>query len=182
MREIYLISLCIIEKSLAYYILNMDDITIRPANAHDLVTLNQMMFDLHDEHHHQCPEYFKSASDIEEIKSIARYLDDPECLVFVACHSDKILGFVTGHFCELISSVSKPVQMGSIDELFIEQESRRFGVARKLCMHMEQTFLDYGVIEVFVEVWDFNKNALGFYTKSGFSNHIHWLRKKLVSN
>ena len=56
MREIYLISLCIIEKSLAYNILDMDDITIRPANAHDLVTLNQMMFDLHDEHHHQYPD------------------------------------------------------------------------------------------------------------------------------
>ena len=162
--------------------LNMDDITIRPANTADLVVLNQLMFDLHDEHHQQCPEHFKSASDIEESKSIARYLDDPECLVFVACRNDKILGFITGHFCELISSVSKPVQMGSIDEIFIEKEIRSAGIGRELCKHLEQVFLDYGVREVFVEVWDFNKSALGFYVKSGFCNHIHWLRKTLVSD
>ncbi len=153
---------------------------IRAANQSDLDQLNELMYLLHDEHHQQCPEYFKIAEDIEHEKSIARYLDNPECLVFVACEHDQIVGFVSGHFCELVSAVSKPVQMGSIDELYVRPKSRKSGVAQQLCERIEQRFEEYGVEEVFVEVWDFNQPANQFYKQFGFQNHINWLRKKVV--
>ncbi|OZT82257.1 hypothetical protein CIK04_26810 [Vibrio sp. 03_296] len=62
----------------------MNKVVLSAARPSDLEALNDLMFDLHDEHHLQCPEFFKSAEEIEQEKSIARYLDDPECLVFVA--------------------------------------------------------------------------------------------------
>lgn len=157
----------------------MQPTTIRAANHDDLESLNQLMFQLHDEHHQRCPEYFKSAQEIEQEKSIARYLDDPECLVLVATLDAHIVGFVSGHFCELISSVSKPVPMGSIDELYVITAQRKSGIASQLCLEIEQRFDDYGVQQVFVEVWHFNQQAVEFYQRLGFDHHIHWLRKAI---
>lgn len=135
------------------------------------------MYELHHEHHLQAPDSFKTAEEIEQEKSIARYLDDPECLVFVAKKHEKIVGFITGHFCELVSTVSKPIQMGSIDELYVAPEYRKQRIAQQLYSTLEQRFQEYGVKEVFVEVWHFNQSASQFYTNSGFGHHIHWLRK-----
>ncbi|BCN24238.1 GNAT family N-acetyltransferase [Vibrio alfacsensis] len=157
----------------------MSAFLIKPASFEDLESLNDLMFELHDEHHHQSPEFFKTAEEIEQEKSIARYLDDPECLVFVAAINETVIGFVSGHFCELISTVSKPVLMGSIDELYVVPEYRKQGVAKQLIDRMETMFLDYGVQQMFVEVWDFNQTAMSLYGKHGFGHHIHWLRKTL---
>ncbi|NMV12961.1 N-acetyltransferase, partial [Vibrio parahaemolyticus] len=100
----------------------MTTFAIKPACFSDLELLNDLMFELHDEHHLQSPELFKTAEEIEQEKSIARYIDDPECLVYVAKQGDEIIGFISGHFCELISTVSQPVMMGSVDELYVLPE------------------------------------------------------------
>lgn len=157
----------------------MDTITINAALMGDLDDLNDLMFDLHDHHHQACPEHFKTAEDIEQEKSIARYLDDPECVVYVARKKGDIIGFITGHFCELISTVSKPIQMGSIDELYVVPEFRQSQVAGQLLDHVELIFEQYGVKQLFVEVWDFNQAAKSFYQKMGFTHHIQWMRKDL---
>lgn len=157
----------------------MHPVSIRSACDNDLEQLNELMFQLHLEHHNQCPKYFKTAEEIEQEKSIAHYLDDPECLVFVVCEQETVIGFITGHFCELISTVSKPVQMGSIDELYIVPQARSKGLAKQLCHKIEQRFVEYGVQEIFVEVWQFNASALEFYQQFGFEHHIHWLRKSV---
>ncbi len=158
----------------------MSAFLIKPACFDDLETLNDLMFDLHDEHHVQSPELFKTAEEIEQEKSIARYLDDPECLVYVAKLEDEIVGFVSGHFCELTSTVSQPVMMGSVDELYVLPEFRKQGVAKKLLNKIESTFIQYGVKQMFVEVWDFNQKALELYEKQGFGHHIYCLRKPLT--
>ncbi|MGO1296372.1 MAG: GNAT family N-acetyltransferase [Vibrio sp.] len=158
----------------------MPNVVVRPACSEDLPILNQLMFQLHDEHHRECPDYFKSAQEIEGQKSIAQYLDDPECLVFVATIENQVIGFISGHFCELVSTVSKSVLMGSIDELYVESNVRHHGVAKQLMGRIEQMFQQYGIKEIFVEVWDFNVGARGFYHSSGFTQHIHWLRKSVT--
>ncbi|GLR76042.1 N-acetyltransferase [Aliivibrio sifiae] len=158
--------------------INMEPV-IRRANELDLFRLNLMMYQLHDEHHQQCPELFKTASEIQEEKSISQYIDDPECMVYVAEINGEVIGFVTGHFCELISTVSKPITMATIDELYVEIKARREGIAEKLMVRIEQELKDYGVKEIFVEVWDFNQSALKFYHQHGLNEHIHYLRKSI---
>ncbi|KAB2823707.1 GNAT family N-acetyltransferase [Aliivibrio finisterrensis] len=155
------------------------DSVIRRAKEIDLFCLNSMMYQLHDEHHQQCPELFKTASEIEEEKSISCYLDDPDCIVYVAEFNGAVIGFVTAHFCELVSTVSKPVMMATIDELYVESTYRRNGIAEELMARIEQELKDYGVKELFVEVWNFNQKALDFYNQQGLKDHIHYLRKSL---
>ena len=157
----------------------MKNVIIRVAHSHDLEQLNELMFKLHDEHHDQCPDHFKTAQEIEQDKSIARYINAPDCFVLVACIDNDIVGFITAHFCELTSSVSKPIQMGSVDELYVVPETRKFGIATQLYRDVEKRFDEYGVKQVFVEVWGFNQAALQLYQDFGFVHHIHWLRKPI---
>jgi len=158
----------------------MTTFVIKPACFRDLESLNDLMFELHDEHHLQSPDLFKTAEDIEQEKSIARYIDDPSCLVYVARQEDEIIGFISGHFCELISTVSQPIMMGSIDEIYILPEFRKQGTAQALIRKIESTFFDYGVKQMFVEVWHCNQSAIALYEKQGFGHHIHYLRKPLI--
>ncbi len=157
----------------------MNNIKIRSARSDDLVQLDKLMYCLHDFHHCQAKETIKTAADIAQQKSVARYIYDPECLVYVAEWGDHIVGFVTGHFCELVSQMSKPIQMGSVDELFVIEELRRQGIAEQLMEKISVTFEEYGVEKIFVEVWHFNQSAINFYYKQGFANHIHWLCKSV---
>lgn len=152
---------------------------IRRATYNDLPVLEQQMYLLHDEHYQAEPEHFKTADQVMEEKRIAEYIDAPDALVYVAEQEGKVIGFVTGHFGELISTVSKPMMMGSIDELYVLAEYRRQGAGKRLLDRCFSEFEDYGVKQVFVEVWDFNQHAVELYQQLGFEHHIHWLRKGL---
>ncbi len=152
-------------------------VNIRLAKSSDLPVLEQMMYELHNEHHLACPQHFKSAEAVMQEKRIADYLESPEGLVFVALCDHRCIGFVSGHFADLVSSVSQPVLMGSIDEFYVLPPYRGQGIGSQLLQRIEREFEDYGVQQVFVEVWDFNQSAVKLYQRLGFSHHIHCLRK-----
>ncbi|MDW6004095.1 GNAT family N-acetyltransferase [Vibrio mangrovi] len=152
-------------------------VKIRLAKSSDLAALEKMMYDLHDEHHLACPQHFKVAKEAMEEKRIADYLESPEGLVFIAELNDQCIGFVSGHFADLVSSVSRNVFMGSIDEFYVLPQYRGQGIGSQLLKRIEKEFDDYGVQQMFVEVWDFNQSAIRLYQNLGFAHHIHWLRK-----
>ncbi len=152
---------------------------VRIANYDDLESLNSMMYELHDYHHRNEPDHIKSADESLELKNITHYLDSPDCLVYVAEMNEEVVGFVTGHFCELTSIISQPVFMGSVDELWVCPSFRQQGIAQALCDKLDKRFAEYGVKRVFVEVWDFNQSAIAFYQKARFKHQIHMLYKDL---
>jgi ribosomal protein S18 acetylase RimI-like enzyme len=160
----------------------MMNFTVRSATDADLETLNLFMYDLHQFHHQHVPDDFKTPEEVQLEKSIALYLESPDCLVLVAEFNGKVIGFVTGQFCELLSPISKSVLIGNIDELFVLKSYQKCSVATVLLQEMEIRFAEYGVAQIMVEVWDFNHAARGLYKKLGFEPHIHCLRKKISSN
>ncbi len=160
----------------------MMNFTVRSATDADLETLNQFMYCLHQFHHQHVPEDFKTPEEVQVEKSIALYLESPDCVVLVAESNGQVIGFVTGQFCELISPISKSVLMGNIDELFVVEQFQKCSVATVLLQEMEKRLAEYGVVQVMVEVWDFNHAARGLYKKLGFQSHIHCLRKKISPN
>ncbi|MEI8633359.1 GNAT family N-acetyltransferase [Vibrio sp. PP-XX7] len=155
----------------------MSIIKIRLANTNDLSPLEKMMYDLHHEHHIACPEHFKSAQEVLKDKQVAHYINSPETFLYVACEEHMIVGFITGHFSELVSTVSKNVMMGSIDELFVLPAYRCQGIGSRLLNRLTKEFEDYSIQQIFVEVWAFNLAAQKLYQQLGFEHHIHWLRK-----
>jgi len=157
----------------------MTNFTIKSASRCDIAKLDNLMFLLHDEHHMAVPEFFKTAEEIALEKKIKHYFDAPDGIIFCAKRDDDVIGFITGHFSELVSTVSRPIFMGSIDELYVIPEYRKQGIGIALLNKIEREFKDYGVKQIFVEVWAFNKTAVDIYHNSGFEHHIHWLRKRV---
>jgi ribosomal protein S18 acetylase RimI-like enzyme len=157
----------------------MNSCVIRRASQEDLPTLENLMYQLHDEHHRAEPIHFKTAQEVMLDKSIADYINAPDALVFVASDEQRIVGFITGHFGEFESSISKAVMMGSIDELYVEPAARNKSIGSRLLRRCAQEFDDYGVKQIFVEVWDFNQSALKLYNSLGYESHIHCLRKAI---
>lgn len=157
----------------------MNSCVIRHASQEDLPILEKLMYQLHDEHHRAEPIHFKTAQDVMLEKSIEQYVHAPDAIVFVAYSEQKLVGFITGHFGEFESSISKAVMMGSIDELYVEQESRNNGIGSKLLRRCAKEFDDYGIKHIMVEVWDFNQAALKLYASLGYESHIHCLRKTI---
>lgn len=159
--------------------LEHQQIEIRPANVNDVEGLEQLMFKLHQHHHSAMPEYIKTADEIMAEKNIGLYVANPDCFVYLARYQQQIVGFITGQLSELVSVVSKPVLMGSVDELYIEPKFRNMGIATKLFSQIEKQFVACGVKRVFVEVWHFNDEAINLYQNVGFEHHIHWLCKDI---
>lgn len=153
---------------------------IRHAKLDDLIILNQLMFLLHDEHHQAEPMHFKPASEVMLEKNIEQYITAPDALVFVAVEQHQIVGFVTGHFGEFESSISKAIMMGSIDELYVLPASRSQGIGTQLLTRCSTEFQEYGISQLYVEVWDFNQSALKLYKSLGYQSHIHCLCKILA--
>ncbi|MDC0610719.1 GNAT family N-acetyltransferase [Vibrio sp.] len=157
----------------------MEALILTLATARDVKALKRLMYQLHDEHHQAEPDFFKTADEICSEKDIKQYIEQPDGLVYCAIIDGEIVGFVTAHFSEWSSTVSKPIFMGSIDELYVLPKYRSQGIGKKLLTRIEKELKDYGVKQIFVEVWAFNKTAVEVYESIGFSHHIHWLRKSL---
>jgi ribosomal protein S18 acetylase RimI-like enzyme len=157
----------------------MSTIEIHLADEKDLPILEEMMYELHYEHHLSCPEHFKPAQEILQEKKIGEYLNCPEGLVYIASLKGEMIGFITGHMSELISMVSKRVYMGSIDELYVRPAFRCQGIGYLLLSRLTKAFENFGVEQIFVEVWSFNHAAQQLYQKLGFEHHIYYLRKAI---
>lgn len=130
-------------------------------------------------HYEAEPDYFKHPDDIESEKDLSRYLCEDRCFACLAVDSDQYLGFAVGELRELASPISKPLTIGSIEEIFIEKEFRGTGVGRHLMAFIENHCRERGASELFTEVWGFNEAALRFYAALGLKTHVHWLRKTL---
>ncbi len=157
----------------------MIDVNIRVAREDDVSAIEQMLFELHHEHYLREPEQFKAAIDIEPDKSMLTYLSEPQSLIFVAEKEGELIGFISGYFQILDSSIGKSVQMGSVDHYYVMPLHRQQQVGAMLMETLETRFKQYGVEQVFVEVWHSNQGARTSYKKMGFNPHIHYLRKAL---
>ena len=159
----------------------MANLDVTHAIRKDMAALNQLMYQLHEEHHKAVPHFFKAADDIMRDKNIQTYFDEPDGLVFCVKEGQNVIGLVTGHFSELVSTISKPIFMGSIDELYVLPNYRGRGIGKALVERIEREYRDYGVKHMYVEVWAFNETAQELYTHSGFQSHIHCLQKTLYA-
>ena len=55
-----------------------------------------------------------------------------------------------------------------IDNLVVREKFRRSGIGQSLIKKAHQWALDKGVIQVVLNVWEFNKEAIAFYEKLGY--------------
>jgi ribosomal protein S18 acetylase RimI-like enzyme len=150
------------------------------ATNQDHARLTELCLCLYQYHHANQPQLVKLPQRDEIEDELTNYLNNPECFVFIAKCKDQTVGFVSGQLYQIISPLSKPDSLGSIDHWYVANEWRGMGIGGALLTKIEREFNDYGVDRLTVEVWDFNESALKTYQKRGFKAHLHCLTKATV--
>lgn len=140
--------------------------------------MHEALYRLNEFHHLAMPDYFKSAIDVAASKDLSKYICNKDAFAFIAVKEEERIGFTVGSIQMLKSPISKTKKIGSIDEIFIEDNHRGGGVGKKFLTAIEKYCKMNGATDLFTEVWGFNQSALSFYKMMGLSPHVHWLRKQ----
>jgi|SRR3990167_9023183 len=99
--------------------------------------------------------------------------------ILIATSEDKIVGFVTYEKVEADYFDTSIVEHGDVLELYIDDRYRKYGIGNKLMSKVENFFKGEGLEFMSLQCSTYNKNALDFYSKSGYINRQSLLYKKI---
>lgn len=97
--------------------------------------------------------------------------------VYLAVVDGEIAGYLAGRINVQGSYVTE--SLAEIDNMFINQNYRRYGVGSKLVETFKQACRQHNIKELKVTASAKNNNALNFYRKNGFNDFEITLKQKL---
>lgn len=99
--------------------------------------------------------------------------------IFIAVVGDRVVGLLT---VRLVKSPQFEVFVqqlrASVDDLYVEPDQRRTGVASNLLAAAERWAAKRGAVGIDLNVFDFNSIGRGFFEAAGFRPLSHKLTKK----
>jgi len=109
---------------------------------------------------------------------IKKFLEsDHQEIICVASDNDKIIGFCCG---QVITSMCYIEKHGEITELYILENYRRQGIAKRLINFIESEFKKQGVNGIHVLTGDDNTKALCFYRSCGYTDTDEKMLEKKI--
>lgn len=128
---------------------------IRLAHPHDAAQLHTLNVVL-------------NGANLTTAKNIAHSLaNNPHEIVCVAADGDTLAGFCCG---QVFMSVCYRTPEAAVKELFVREDYRRRGIARRLLAFMEAEFIKRGVRDCFLVTGDDNFDAQALYESCGWHN------------
>ncbi len=157
---------------------------VRPATMDDCDELNRLWHQLDAYHHLQDPVHFPALKLREPARTdgyieslidrhdqtllVAQQLDD-QAEVVVEHASPKLLGLASVFLKTLAPNAIFPARVRfEMENLIVDQNVRRMGVARALCDSACRWAKGHGAQEMALNVYDFNSPARAFYEAIGF--------------
>lgn len=145
----------------------MRDVTIRKANIHDLVSLQELGTELILLDRRFDPSligqwYLDEAGK----KYLLSRINGRKHVCLIAETHDHIVGYVTGSICSNETWRSEP--RSELENLFVLHAYRRHGIGNELLEAFKVWSSGKGAQKMKVYVTALNEEALPFYTKSGF--------------
>ena len=99
-----------------------------------------------------------------------KYLREHQYFCFVAVVNDVIVGEIISEIKEVKKDgIFKQRRLLFIEDICIDKNYTRKGIGRKLCDMAKQLAREENVSSIELNVWAFNKNAINFYEKLGFT-------------
>ena len=154
---------------------------IRKAIDTDSLLLSSLAVDvqrLHAEHH---PEFFKMPTRDDFAASFFdEMLANPLVSIFIAEEDREALGYIV---CTLMERTENPFTFGMryllIDQISVRPQARGRGVGTALMKQAEILAGELGVQKIWLDSWDFNRNAHAFFEGAGFMKFMHRFWKEL---
>ncbi len=104
----------------------------------------------------------------ELAKEFDRIMRAPQETGFICRENGKAIGFITMslRFGHVTGATSKPV--GYVEGIYVKEDHRNFGVARKLYEVGEQWAKNNGCKQVGSDTWDWNDDSIAVHEKLGY--------------
>jgi ribosomal protein S18 acetylase RimI-like enzyme len=155
------------------------DVTVREATVDDHPGLCALWGEADLIHHEALPNVFASplepSRSLDYVKSI---LYDPSKKLLVADAQDGVAGFVTVTLRER-NPPFVLMTFAVVEEVVVAEEYRGMGLGKRLMSEVEAWAKNQGAAEVWLDVWEFNESAIGFYASLGFETATLRLRKAI---
>ncbi|MDE2428327.1 MAG: GNAT family N-acetyltransferase [Burkholderiales bacterium] len=154
---------------------------IRPANEKDLDQICALGKQINDQHLQHVPGIFTPNIDASEVRAFWKNaLEIDNGTIFVACIGEQIVGFISVSWIEhLTNPYLQRKKICRVGTIVVAENCFQRGIGKALM----EAASDWGhaqrATEIRLEVFDFNRNAIGFYQKLGFDVQTHFMGKPL---
>lgn len=133
-------------------------------------------------HHHAFPQIFASAGEPDRdaahwMNSIAK----DGATTFLAEDVNAVVGFVSVGIFNEPHTLLQPLLFGRVGSVGVAQQRRGQGIGRELMRRAHEWVFSKGGVEVRLDVWAFNSQALRLYEELGYEVRSLLLAKQLPS-
>ncbi len=150
---------------------------IREAKSQDIEQVTQFGVRLLKQHADLDP-YFVPVKNINKLyqKFLERCLDSKDYLFLVAEENGKLAGYAVGEI-QTRAAVFKISENGYINDVFVDEEFRKLGIAKKFLSELKKWFKDKNIkyVELSVHV----KNEIGKKTWEKFEFDTYEIKKRV---
>jgi len=152
------------------------DNMVRFAEEKDLDIVNELRKQVNDIHVEGRPDIFIAGFG-EEIRDFAKIIMDGQ-------NSDIIVAERDGEICGMAcvdyvmkpgSPYSKARSFYHVQEIAVDKNHRRKGVAKELFDFMVEDAKQRNLDKIELDVWEFNESAIEFYEAVGFKQTRRWM-------
>lgn len=157
----------------------MPDVSIRIAVIADYPALEELYAEGDAYHFAGAPHSFAPVAEPARTRAVIQtMLDDPNQEFLVAEIERLIVGLLRLTIRER-NLPFVPKRIAVINEVVISADKRGTGIGRQLMAKAQDLAASRGAVEIWLDVWEFNKTALGFYKSLGYEPIIRWMRKEI---
>ena len=142
----------------------------RIATYHDYSAIVRLLLEVHNLHHNHRPDVYAEVDIPLTQEHYLAMLEQEHLQIFVieeSC-SHEIIGYGSVKFLSLSSlSLLVPTHIAYIDDFCIASQFKRQGAGKFLFNTIAQYAKEMGAQSLQLTVWEFNKDALAFYSSPG---------------
>ncbi len=141
---------------------------IRKAQTGDIPGLISLLQQIGQFHYELRPDIFRPVAQKYDEAALEKMLSDEQKVVFVAAEGDAVLGYCMCaiRFYQNSSTVADHEEL-YIDDLCVDENHRREGIAAALYRHVLGYAKEQGCQFLSLNVWCGNDGAMAFYEKMG---------------
>lgn len=140
---------------------------IRRTEENDINEINKLLYVVQEVYHRARPNLFKDNTKKYTDLELKEIIKDDTKLVFVYEDDKQIKGYAFCIIKEEVSHTFTKIKTAYIDDLCVEEASRRNHIGTKLYSFTLEYAKRIGGYNLTLNVWADNKDALKFYEKIG---------------
>ncbi len=143
---------------------------IRTATVDDAHMLMEQCKHVQQVHIEGRPDIFKHFDEVAMVQFMVDQIMSPQVKIFIGEMDDEVVGYTLARVIHRDDSLFKhPVRRIEIDQISVLPEHRGKGYGEVLTTYVVEYAKSEQIEQITLGVWAFNKSAIRFYERLGFS-------------